>query len=256
MTAFRLPVSGFIAFVRPPTGEEDLLLAESPAGDMTTALALAGRLASSADGASWSCEDLCVTDMDALVLHVRQVVFGDRVLADLRCPAPSCGQRFDLEFNIGTYLAHEPSREDPEVIGDEEEPGWFRLQGGEASFRLPSAADLVAVARSPDPYRELCRLCILPAEVAGPVRERVEAAMEALAPSLARELQGECPECGALVSVFFDPMIYCLRELRDRATFIYEDVDLLARRYHWSEPHILAMPQSRRVRYVELAGNE
>lgn len=255
MTAFPLPVSGFTVFVRPPTGAEDLLLAESPAGDMTTALALARRLTSPAEGASWSFEDLCVTDMDALVLHVRQVVFGDRILADLKCPARHCGQRFDLSFDLRAYLDHEPSRADSEVVAADE-PGWFRLRDGAASFRLPSAADVVAVTRSADPYDELCRRCILPVDVPAPVRERVEVAMDAIAPSLARELEGECPECGASVSVFFEPLVYCLRELRDRATFIYEDVDLLARRYHWSEPHILAMPQSRRIRYVELARDE
>ena len=255
MTAFRLPVSGFAVIVRPPTGAEDLLLAEWPAGDMTTALALTRRLASPAEGASWDFEDLCVTDLDAIVLHARRVVSGDRILADVLCPAPRCGRRFDLSFDICAYLDHEPPRTAPEVVA-EEEPGWFRLRDGAARFRLPSASDAVAVARSSDPYDELCRRCILPVDVPAPVRERVEAAMEALAPSLARELEGTCPECGASVSVFFEPLVYCLCEFRDRAAFIYEDVDLLARRYHWSEPQILAMPQSRRIRYVELARDE
>jgi hypothetical protein len=255
VTAFRLPVSGFTVSLRPPTGAEDLLLAESPAGDLTTALALTRRLASPAEGTSWSFEDLCVTDLDALVLHVRQVVLGDRILAELRCPARHCGRPFDLSFDVRAYLAHEPSRADPEVVPDEE-PGWFRLRDDAARFRLPSAADVVAIAGSTDPYAELCRRCILPVDAPAPVRERVEAAMETIAPSLARELEGECPECGALVSVFFEPVVYCLRELRNRASFIYEDVDLLARRYHWSEPQILAMPQSRRIRYVELARDE
>jgi hypothetical protein len=81
----------------------------------------------------------------------------------------------------------------------------------------------------------------------------VEAAMQALAPALSADLQGQCPECGAIVQVRFEPRAYCVQELRDRARFIHEDVDVLARRYHWSEPRILAMPASRRARYVELA---
>ncbi len=59
--------------------------------------------------------------------------------------------------------------------------------------------------------------------------------MQALAPDLASELQGRCPECGATVAVRFEPRRYCLTELRDRARFLFADVDALAQRYHWSE---------------------
>ena len=80
--------------------------------------------------------------------------------------------------------------------------------------------------------------------------------MEALAPNLSQNLEGICPECGARVSVFFSPRRYCLRELRERAAFVYQDVDLLARRYHWSESEILALPCIRRMNYVEAARQE
>ena len=46
-----------------------------------------------------------------------------------------------------------------------------------------------------------------------------------LAPALAGPLQGHCPDCGAAVDGPFDPRRYCLRELRDRARFVYDDVD-------------------------------
>jgi hypothetical protein len=77
--------------------------------------------------------------------------------------------------------------------------------------------------------------------------------MEAMAPSLSSDLEGVCPECGASVSLYFDARWFCLRELRDRARFLYQDVDLLARRYHWTESEILSMPRTRRTSYAELA---
>jgi hypothetical protein len=77
--------------------------------------------------------------------------------------------------------------------------------------------------------------------------------MEALSPNLADELAGVCPECRAPVTAYFDPRRFCLRELRDRARFIYDDVDVLAHRYHWSEQAILSMPAARRASYAELA---
>ncbi len=50
------------------------------------------------------------------------------------------------------------------------------------------------------------------------------------------------------MTLYFDARWFCLRELRQRATFIYQDVDILARRYHWSETEILALPADRGVR--------
>ena len=40
----------------------------------------------------------------------------------------------------------------------------------------------------------------------------------------------------------FDPLLYTLRELRDRAAFVYEDVCAIAHHFHWSEAEILALP--------------
>ena len=77
--------------------------------------------------------------------------------------------------------------------------------------------------------------------------------MEGMAPSLASELQGACPECGAGVVAWFDPLQYTLRELGEQAAFVYEDVCAIARLTHWSEAEILTLPASRRARYAELA---
>jgi hypothetical protein len=74
-----------------------------------------------------------------------------------------------------------------------------------------------------------------------------------MAPSLSQDLLARCPECGAEVTVAFNARSFCLRELRDGAAFLYEEVALLAGRFHWSEADILAMPRTRRQRYIELA---
>jgi len=80
--------------------------------------------------------------------------------------------------------------------------------------------------------------------------------METVAPSVSGGLHGTCTGCGVEVVVYFDTRQFCLRELRDRAAFIYQDIDLLARRYHWSETDILTMPHVRRTNYAELARQE
>jgi hypothetical protein len=80
--------------------------------------------------------------------------------------------------------------------------------------------------------------------------------MEALAPSLSDTLQGQCPECGMTVDVYFDIQQFVLRELANQASSIYEDVHLLAKYYHWTQAEILSLPHSRRTRYTELLQQE
>ena len=119
-------------------------------------------------------------------------------------------------------------------------------------FRLPTIADLMAVAGLADAAEELARKCIR-GVVSVRQHRLVETAMEAIAPSLTDELQGVCPGCGAEVRVLFDPRRYCLDELRGRAAFIYQDIDVLAYRYHWTESDIIALPHIRRMNYAKAA---
>jgi len=255
---FALPVSRRVVVLRPPRGSEDLLLLEAartPAGDAALALALARRLARAAEAEPLDWNDLPVTDLDALVMRLRQLLIGDRIRADVACPAIGCGRRIDLAFGIEDFLAHhgpEPAKWPTEP---DDEPGWFRpIESAErVSFRLPTVADQLAVIGRPAADDELARRCVRPADVPARLRHRVEEAMESLAPSLCGDLNGVCPECGAEVVVEFDARWYCLRELRDRAAFLYQDVDLLARRYRWTERDILALPHGRRAAYAELA---
>jgi hypothetical protein len=284
---FPLPVSGHLVALQHPTGAEDLLLIEATGDDTKLTLALASRLTRFAAGAELDWSELTVSDLDVLILRLRQAVIGDRVRADVACRAADCGKRFDISFGIGRYLAHrEPSKPSPRGawnVDPAEEPGWFRLtrarsgpgklgagtptahsevpawstdRSDEVLFRPPTVADQLAVVGRLDAAEELARRCIRPMKIPLRLRRQVEATMEAMAPSMSGDLQGTCPECGSEVAVYFEARQFCLRELRDRAAFIYQDIDLLARRYRWSETDILAMPHARRTNYAELARQE
>jgi hypothetical protein len=249
--SFRLPVSGTEIILRQPTGAEDMLLMESGADDSRLAIALIVRMAEASDGHSIRWEDLPICDLDAVMLRIRQLIFGDLVRADIACTAPGCGKRIDIAFSVNQYLEHHWPRRarNAERATDD---GWIRLRSDAISFRLPTGADQLAISSNPDPRRELIRRCIRPAEVAAAAVRRVERAMEAMAPSLAHELSGTCPECGAPFAVYFDPRCFTLAELRGQAAFFYEDAYLLAEQYHWSEAEILALPRDRRLRYTEM----
>ncbi|MDO8586997.1 MAG: hypothetical protein Q7T82_08145 [Armatimonadota bacterium] len=251
----RLPVSGLDVILREPTGEEETLLLDARECDSALALALTARLAQPADGAACEWESVCVTDFEALLLMVRRHVFGDHILTDVRCPAEECGARIDVDFRITDYLAHHRPRR-PRGVERSDEAGWFRFRDAPVSFRLPTPSDQIAVAGHPQSDREAIRRCVLPVQLSPRMLRRVENALEALAPSLSHEAVGKCPECEATVSVYFDVQRFTLQELRDRAKFLYEEVHLLAGRYHWPETAILALPAKRRAGYAELIRQE
>lgn len=256
--------------LRPLGGKEDLLLAESSTGDTVLAVTLADRLARDIQGVPLDWSGVTVTDLDAFIVFLRRMHIGDRLRADVTCGAKNCGQRFDIEFGLGEFLHHHaPSHASRFSRGWSVQPGqeqgWYRLAqlgtGGEIAvgsinFRLPTPNDQLAVYGLPDAEGELARRCLQPANAPAALRRRAEAIMEAMAPCLSCEIQAVCPECKMGMSLYFEPRRFCLRELRERAASIYADVDVLARRYHWSEDQILALPRARRVAYVELARSD
>lgn len=248
---FRLPVSGLEVVLQQPTGAEDLLLLEALPGSTDLALALIARVAQPSGGAVLNWDALTITDLETMLLLLRRMVFGDLVRADFICPTDGCRAHIDVAFRIGDYLAHHKPHP-PRGLEPADEAGWFRFREEPVKFRLPNAADQMAIAHEPQPDRELIRRCIQPAKIPARLRQRVEGAMESLAPNLSHALQGKCPECQTAVGVYFDVQQFILQELRDQAAFVYGDIHLLALHYHWSEERILTLPRNRRVYYAEM----
>jgi hypothetical protein len=252
---------------------EELLLLEGGHDDYVLALELLRNLADPVGSAPPSGDtasdwlDLTSTDLDIFVLRLRDAMLGNRIVTDVYCPEKRCRTRIDISFEIDAYIAHQfPSRGRNRADKISGEPGWFRLaatrrNGAEPSnpteitvtFRLPTVGDLLSVAAQADAERQLEERCIRPSGIPAGRRLAVEAAMERLAPCMSQVLRGQCPECGVEVTAAFNPRQYCLRELRNLAAFLYEEVDVLARRYHWPESLILALPWARRKSYAEVA---
>lgn len=248
---FRLPVSGRHVTVRAPSGLEDLLLRESRAHEHALALELFTRLIHPAENDAAECGDLPAADGEALLLALRRTVLGDLLRAEVRCAEPDCAARVDISFRIGEYLAARKPRK-PAGLKEAEKEGWFALSGESIRFRLPTCTDLAATGREPDAYAELIRRCIEPAGVSARLKQRVEKAMEALAPRFSQIMTGRCPECEREFGFYFDVHSFVLRELRSHAASVYRDVHLLALYYKWPEQQILAMPRNRRIQYVEM----
>jgi hypothetical protein len=278
----RLPASGREVVLRPLTGADEILLLEADGevspdrgGLLDLALALAARLSDGAETGTSFLEDLPVPDLEALLLRLRQRVFGDAVRSDIVCPAvrpdgTPCRTRIDIAFSTSDYLDHHAP--DARAIARraapaDDAPGWYRLPGDDepaVRFRPPTVGDLKAALAAEGgvrPDRALLRRCCcvvsgaadaaMAAALPARLRRRIEAAMEAIAPALSRALPCRCPECGAETAVSFDVLPYCLGELRAHAAFVYDDVHRLASAYGWTEAEILTLPSARRARYVD-----
>jgi hypothetical protein len=246
----RLPVSGLKLQLRQPAGAEDLLLLEDSNNDVELSLALVSQLTQSLDNTAINWGDMSVSDLEFLLLTLHQTVFGDWIRADAVCTGAGCGKRVDVSFRLRDYLSHNLPKQSPNVMPSES-PGWFQLRNTEVTFRLPTVADQIAIAHHPQPAQALQQRCIRPMEISAKLRQRVEKAMAIMAPNLSENLQGQCVECGTIVTLFFDVQQFTLQELRRQATLIYDEIHLLASAYHWSEAAILELPQQRRQQYAE-----
>ena len=65
-----------------------------------------------------------------------------------------------------------------------------------------------------------------------------------------------CPDCSLEQDAPVDLEAVLLQRLQRVQAGLFRDVDILARRYGWSDTAILAMPAARRARYLEIALRE
>src|SRR5687767_12541857 len=47
---------------------------------------------------------LTVGDREALLLHLRRLMLGERIACVLTCPMPGCGEALDLDLRVGDLL--------------------------------------------------------------------------------------------------------------------------------------------------------
>jgi hypothetical protein len=250
-----LPVSGTALTVREPTGQDEIFLVETTLPPLAAVLELARRVAGTADGAPVDWAGLPAPDVGAVALEIRRSWFGDLISSEARCPDPGCREWIDVSFGIGDYLRHHRPRR-PRGIVPAPGEGWFSLARATVRFRVPTAADLLAVVSDQRPADALSCRCIDAPEISRALARRLDHALSALAPNLDDMLGGTCPGCGHQVAVRFDPFGYTLAELRNAFSGIFLETHALAAAYGWPEEVILALPRSRRRRYASIIASE
>lgn len=235
---------------QPVSGRLELALAEaaeqvaSAPQAVTRVLALA--LAELGDGAA--TEDraaaLCVPDRQFLMRELDRHLGGGGGWFHADCS--TCGARFDFHLDYADLPVREAGPGYP-LARVEREGRWL-------SFRLPTGADQEEVTRiaaeNARPWL-LRRLSLAPdqlGEIDETLLAQADAALEAVAPGVINQVQTECPECGAANNVDLDPY----RVLARSSDELLRQVHQIATHYHWGEAEILAMPRTRRQRYLDL----
>jgi hypothetical protein len=156
-----------------------------------------------------------------------------------------------------------------EFVGQADEAGCTEIEvsvaGWEVRCRLADSRDLAAIVRCDEEVEGravLLRRCVVEArwngrgwtsgELPANVLEALSKRLEAADPLAVIQLQSTCPECGHTNTAILDPGAVVWSEVRSEADRLLYEVDVLARRYGWTEEEILNLGPRRRRAYLEL----
>jgi hypothetical protein len=197
-------------------------------------------------------EALPIGRRDEQLLRLRVRLFGDRFDTVTTCP--SCGELIEATFDAGNLRIDEP-----EVPASSTE-----VDDWEVVWRLPTSADLRAIADCPDvdaARAGLVERTVLDAlgnsgerdPIPDWVLARVIEDMGRADPGAEMRFELVCPWCEHSWNALFDIAEFLWSEIDSAAQRLLEDVGTLAAAFGWSEREILAMGPARRDRYLELA---
>jgi hypothetical protein len=208
----------------------------------------------------WSRHDLALLSIgqrDGHLLTLREQLFGTHLLVLATCPV--CAER--VEFGLQTADIRTPLAPDGQQPVFELVVDAFTIQ-----CRLPNSTDLAAIVHC-DTVEQARRLleqrCVLEvrhgeevvSEAALPEqwREHLAARLREYDPQAEILFNLQCPACEHSWQMLFDIGAFLWEEIGAQARRLLRDVHTLARCYGWREADILALSQTRRQWYLELA---
>ncbi len=190
---------------------------------------------------------------DALLLTLREQLFGSRVQTQLMCP--KCHNDLDLVFDVDQIRVPVESGSREEFVCE--------VDDYQVTFRLPTSEDLLMVVHEPDAAAAkqlLLERCLLRVvhhgeaitELPSPLAEQVIARMAEVDPQGDVELAVTCGTCGHQWYALFDIVSFVWREIGAWAKRLLREVHLLASVYGWAEADILGMSAWRRQCYLDM----
>lgn len=194
---------------------------------------------------------LTAGDREMVLLALRRAAYGDRLDLLVTCPDVECGAIMDVELTVSDLLRG------PIVITADRD---IDVTG----VRPATGDDLHAVAAlaldDPDAaVRRLAARCTGRdddgATFTADELAVVERALEELDPHAEHELVLKCPECELTFTSSIDAGELVRQEMTASITELDLSVHLMGSTYHWSERDILALPITRRRRYLRVLGD-
>lgn len=178
---------------------------------------------------------LPIVDYEIIQGHLYIAHFGDIIGRNLDCA--DCEKKFAVEFSLGTFMA---------MLADEVTQDRTLEFRGHA-YRLPSRA---AVSHG-SPEQLPLSLWDGAATAAPSEIEAFEAHLARVCPQLIEDIAAACPRCGRSQSYRFSLRRHLAERLRARLQNLVAQIHILASRYHWTVPDILALGRESRLALVE-----
>lgn len=241
--------------LRALTGETEFALARAAAGGRPRALRVTDVLAAGLEGLSRDQARALSAGSRAWLLQqlAGSLRGGGEDWFEGRCE--HCGALFDLAFDLGALPAKPPEAGFPAVT--------VETSAGPRRFEIPNGFHEEALAVSPEAGEAAQRRFVALAGLDDDAQAFaaaataddlacIDAALEAASPEAAEETRCQCPGCGEVTEARVDPLAFAF----PREAELIGEIHQMAGAYHWSERDILALPTSRRRRYLELIGAE
>lgn len=202
-----------------------------------------------------SLQELSVGSGDAVLLSLREKLFGRELQCLATCSA--CGEPVELTFAVDDIRTVHVRDGSSHRVG---------VHGCSVQFRVPTVADLLAIAGGTDgdaAERQLLTRCILQAcdERGSSVRvedlppdliESIEQRMSEVDAQADVDLDVACPACDEHTSAQFDIVGYLWAEIDAWARATLGEIHVLASAYGWTETQILELDAVRRRTYLGL----
>jgi len=204
---------------------------------------------------------LSIGQRDAHLLALRSQTFGAKMQAVATCP--HCAEALEFDLTVDDLCVTPPL-----PLLEATEPERFSWQQGDyqLTFRLPTSADLLAIATVPaaEAPAQLLQRCIDRAKC-GEAEIAVTQLPEAIADAIGQHISSHdpqaeiklnltCPVCSHQWTQVFDIISFFWRELAVKAQRLLQEVHVLASVYGWHEADILAMSPLRRQAYLTQIG--
>ena len=226
---------------------------ERGVGESSVAQALSLLAAAAPDRAIGDLMRLPIGRRDALLLQLRERLFGSRVQTVIRCP--KCHDDLDLAFDVRQIRVPIDTNARAEFSCSVDEY--------QVTFRLPTSEDLLMVLYKPEPdaakqlLLERCLLRVIhrgevATELPSSFIERVIEQMALADPQGDVQLAVTCGVCGHQWQALFDIVSFVWREIGAWVKRLLREVHLLASAYGWAEADILELSAWRRQYYLDM----